>query len=94
MQYFKIGPSRCTDEPRAATPLTPAQAQSQIDEWLKTGKPFFPRDAIQAIHDQLRGPIARGDEILVKALDDATMAFMVRTGSTKESESGQQRETM
>ncbi|KAL3447221.1 hypothetical protein BJX65DRAFT_308281 [Aspergillus insuetus] len=92
MQYLKIEPSRCIDEPHVATPPTPAQAQSQIDEWLNTGKPFFPRDAIQAIHDQLCGPIARGDEILVKALDDATMAFEVRTGSTKES--GQQRETI
>ncbi|CEL09655.1 hypothetical protein ASPCAL12788 [Aspergillus calidoustus] len=92
MQYFKIGPSRCIDEPRAAAPPTPAQAQSQIDEWLHMGKPLFPRDAIQAIHDQLRDPIARGDEILVKALDGATMAFEVRTGDIKESE--QQRETI
>ncbi|KAJ0413657.1 hypothetical protein BJY00DRAFT_319597 [Aspergillus carlsbadensis] len=79
-----MGPSHYTAEPRAATPPSPAQAQAQIDEWLNTGKPFFPRDAIQAIHDQLRGPLPRGGELTVQALDGATVAFRVRTGDATE----------
>ncbi|KAL2809994.1 hypothetical protein BJX63DRAFT_403231 [Aspergillus granulosus] len=92
MQLYINGPSHCVAKPHNTAPPRPTEAQSQIDHWLNTGKRFFPRETIRAIHDQLRVPLSKGDKILVKALDGAVIAFEVRTGHTREI--GRQPETI
>ncbi|KAL5344101.1 hypothetical protein BJX70DRAFT_393522 [Aspergillus crustosus] len=62
---------------------TPSEALSRIDEWHDSGKPFFTKESIREVHDQLREQPKSGDRLLVKGLDGVDVAFEIRRGDRR-----------
>ncbi|KAL3480875.1 hypothetical protein BJX99DRAFT_205768 [Aspergillus californicus] len=84
MMHVVVGSSHLVVEPHDPAPeaRTSAETLCQIDNWLREGKPFFPRLAIRSLYEQLHNPLSIGDTIIVKGLDDRSVAFNVETGSS------------
>lgn len=66
-------------------PATAEQAIARLNGWNEAGVPFFTREAIQEVAEQLKRPFFPGQKILVKGLDGAFVEFDVRTGETYDS---------
>ncbi|KAJ0425025.1 hypothetical protein BJY00DRAFT_298935 [Aspergillus carlsbadensis] len=55
-----------------------------MDKWYDAGRPLFPREELQEIHDQLRRPLPNGSLIFVKGFDGQWYEYIVRTGDYQE----------
>jgi hypothetical protein len=63
-------------------PQTREEAIARIDQLYDSGTPFFTKDGIRAIHQQLQQSPGRGDEVLVRDVAGTTLAYTLRTGET------------
>ncbi|KAL3474629.1 hypothetical protein BJX99DRAFT_260229 [Aspergillus californicus] len=84
MHYYLDRPQRDGKDSDEWKPTSDTEAEANIVEWYRAGRPFFPRDSLQSIRDQLQRQLSNGDLILVKGFDGLTNEFTVRTGDSKE----------
>lgn len=61
-------------------PATEEEALARIDEVYNSGKPFFTKEAIRGIYEQLQRPPARGDKVLGKDITGEAVEFEIETG--------------
>ncbi|KAF5016606.1 hypothetical protein F66182_11663, partial [Fusarium sp. NRRL 66182] len=47
---------------------------------LENGQPFFTKDAIRDVRDQLRQSTKKGHKITIRGLDDMSVEFVLATG--------------
>ncbi|KAL4892822.1 hypothetical protein BDV59DRAFT_202199 [Aspergillus ambiguus] len=59
------------------------EVASNIEQWYQAGRPLFPRESLQNIHDQLQKSPKNGDLIYVKGFDDVVYEYQVLTGNTR-----------
>lgn len=64
---------------RAAT-VDISESLSQLDEWFNEGKPFFSRNSLRHIQDQLQRPLNKGDKIRILDLLDVPVFFEAKRG--------------
>ncbi|KAL3485989.1 hypothetical protein BJX62DRAFT_242406 [Aspergillus germanicus] len=57
-----------------------------MDAWYAAGRPLFPREELQEIHDQLRHPLPNGNLIFVRGFDNQWYEYIVRTSDHQEYE--------
>lgn len=65
-------------------PASKSQAIAKLDQWYEAGVPFFTREAIRDINQQINRPFTPGQKILVKGLDGVSVKFDVMTGETRQ----------
>jgi hypothetical protein len=83
--YSGSAPSHWTgQEPRDEIARSVAEAASKIDIWYNAGKPFFTRESIQHIYQQLRRPLKRGDKVSIMGLDGVIVDFDIEMGNCRE----------
>lgn len=57
------------------------KVQRNINSRFDKGQPFFTKDALRDVRDQLRRSHERGDKITVKGLDGVPVDFILSTGT-------------
>lgn len=68
-------------EPPPRAPATKEKALARIDEVYNSGKPFFTKEAIREIYEQLQQPPVRGDKVLGKdIITGEAVVFEIETG--------------
>lgn len=73
--------------------VTVEQAQARIDELYASGIPFFTKQAIQELWDQIQSKPTSGDKIVTKDLTGDSLEWKVKLGKSIELRSGEDRET-
>lgn len=63
-------------------PLNTEEAIVRIDQLYDSGKPFFTKYGIRAIHGQLQRFPGRGDQVFVRDVAGATMVYTLTTGES------------
>lgn len=71
-------------DPSHSIPQSEEEAIARINALYDSGTPFFTKDRIRAIHDQLKKPLKKGDKISVIGLDGAKVDFDVEIGNVRD----------
>lgn len=83
--YFYLGRSHWAgQEPGDQKPENKDEAVSKIDALHNSGVPFFTKERIQHVHDQLKKSLRKGDKISVQGVDGVMIHFNVVTGKIRE----------
>ncbi|KAJ5093315.1 hypothetical protein N7456_009176 [Penicillium angulare] len=72
--------------------VTVEQAQARIDELYASGIPFFTKQAIQELWDQIQSKPTSGDRIVTKDLTGASLEWKVKLGKSIELRSSEDRD--
>lgn len=79
--YFYTGDSHWAGkQPGDQMAESKDEAVSNIDALHHSGIPFFTKERIQHIHEQLKKTLKKGDKVAVQGVDGVTIYFDVVTG--------------
>ncbi|RJE26816.1 hypothetical protein PHISCL_00841 [Aspergillus sclerotialis] len=80
-RYFYTGPSHWAGK-QSGDQIAESkdEAVSNIDALHNSGIPFFTKDRIRYIHEQLKKTLKKGDKVAVQGVNGVTIYFDVVTG--------------
>ncbi|KAJ5946792.1 hypothetical protein N7454_003631 [Penicillium verhagenii] len=74
---------RWSDGPPADTPKNEEEALARIDELYNAGVPWFSKDTLRSVLEQIQRKPTHGDQIFVKAIDGAVVEYDMKIGDVK-----------
>lgn len=82
--YYYAGHSHWAgQEPSDQKTGSKDEAVSKIDALYNAGVPFFSKERIQHVYEQLKMSLQKGDKISVQGVDGVTINFDVVTGNIR-----------